>query len=340
MNNSFMPSIFKKLDECDNILLSGCGGGYDIFCALPLYFYLKNLGKKVSLASLSFTDFDNIDKNSVKMVGDYCYIINKSIKFNKSRLEESSDVFSPEYYLSTWFDKVEHQDVGIYSFPLIGPKLLKSAYQDLWDEIRYDCVILVDGGTDSLIQGDESGIGTFIEDLSSILSIGQLNIRKIKHRILISLGFGIDAYHGVKHYDILSNISDLIKSDGFLGCFTLEKDMQVVKKYISAIEFANKSNPQCESIVQNSILSALYGKFGNYPVTENIKGNRLFINPLMSQIWCFDVSIVCDSLKVTPTMSIMEDMKEMEVLLAQQRDNKFGYSSKRLKIRPARNIPI
>ena len=38
-----------------SIILSGCGGGYDIFCSLPLYFKYKSEKQNVILVSLSFT---------------------------------------------------------------------------------------------------------------------------------------------------------------------------------------------------------------------------------------------------------------------------------------------
>lgn len=39
-----------------------------------------------------------------------------------------------------------------------------------------DCVILVDGGTDSLMRGDEVELGTPTEDMSSIAAIHQLKV--------------------------------------------------------------------------------------------------------------------------------------------------------------------
>ncbi|KAA3639268.1 MAG: hypothetical protein DWQ02_03995 [Bacteroidetes bacterium] len=47
--------IFEALKDSQSILLAGAGGGFDIFCGIPLYFNLKQQGKKVTLANLSFT---------------------------------------------------------------------------------------------------------------------------------------------------------------------------------------------------------------------------------------------------------------------------------------------
>jgi hypothetical protein len=37
-----------------NIILAGCGGGYDVFCTIPLFY--KNIKKNKIIVSLSFTD--------------------------------------------------------------------------------------------------------------------------------------------------------------------------------------------------------------------------------------------------------------------------------------------
>ncbi len=50
----------------------------------------------------------------------------------------------------------------------------------------------VDGGTDSLMRGDESGLGDPIEDACSILAASKL--RTLRHKFLISIGFGADRY--------------------------------------------------------------------------------------------------------------------------------------------------
>ena len=54
MNFATLP-LLSALDTSQTILLAGAGGGFDVFCGLPLYFSLKTLGKEVHLANLSFS---------------------------------------------------------------------------------------------------------------------------------------------------------------------------------------------------------------------------------------------------------------------------------------------
>lgn len=44
--------ILNQLSNCKNLLIAGMGGGYDIFCGLPIYFELRRLGIKAHLANL------------------------------------------------------------------------------------------------------------------------------------------------------------------------------------------------------------------------------------------------------------------------------------------------
>ena len=48
--------ILEQVSGSQNILIAGMGGGFDIFCGLPLYFELQGLGYEIHLASFSFSD--------------------------------------------------------------------------------------------------------------------------------------------------------------------------------------------------------------------------------------------------------------------------------------------
>ena len=51
----FDSPLGVALAPARRILLVGAGGGFDIFCGLPLFFALRAQGKEVQLANLSFT---------------------------------------------------------------------------------------------------------------------------------------------------------------------------------------------------------------------------------------------------------------------------------------------
>ncbi|HEY9297847.1 MAG TPA: DUF1152 domain-containing protein, partial [Phormidium sp.] len=200
MQLSNLP-FFSELEQSKTILLAGAGGGFDIFCGLPLYFSLRALGKTVYLANLSFS-----------------YLPEGEVRLSPSLLKVTADTprprdYFPEQHLANWF-RQQGQETPIYCFERTGFKPLLASYQALVETLSLDTIVLVDGGTDSLMRGDEIGLGTPHEDVTSIAAVNEL---AIKTKLLVCLGFGIDRYHGVCHAHVLEGVAELIASGGFLG---------------------------------------------------------------------------------------------------------------------------
>lgn len=270
MQLSTLP-FFVELEQSKTLLLAGAGGGFDIFCGLPLYFSLRAAGKTVYLANLSFS-----------------YLPDSETRLSPDLLKVTADTprprnYFPEQHLSTWF-RQQGQEVPIYCFERTGFKPLLASYQTLVDTLALDAIVLVDGGTDSLMRGDEVGLGTPHEDITSIAVVNELTVAT---KLLVCLGFGIDRYHGVCHAHVLAGVAELIASGGFLGTFSLLQEMPEVQQYRQASEFVFQAMPEQISIVTSSILLALAGHYGDYHTTARTQGSKLWINPLMSLYWCF-----------------------------------------------------
>lgn len=45
--------IIDQLASCESLLIAGMGGGFDLFCGLPIYFELRHRGKEARLASFT-----------------------------------------------------------------------------------------------------------------------------------------------------------------------------------------------------------------------------------------------------------------------------------------------
>jgi hypothetical protein len=168
---------------------------------------------------------------------------------------------------------------------------LLNSYQTLVKKLDLDAVVLVDGGTDSLMRGDEAGLGTPYEDIASIGAVNQL---EIPTKLLVCLGFGVDSFHGVSHGQVLEAIADLTQAGGFLGVWSLLQEMPEVQLYKQATLAVFEQMPNHPSIVSASVISALEGHFGDYHATERTHGSQLFINPLMTLYWCFRLKAVAD----------------------------------------------
>jgi hypothetical protein len=73
---------------------------------------------------------------------------------------------------------------------------LRAAYRALIGHLGgVDAIVLVDGGTDILMRGDENGLGTPEEDMASLGAVNGLT--EVPQRLVACIGFGVDSYHGL-----------------------------------------------------------------------------------------------------------------------------------------------
>ena len=109
-----------------------------------------------------------------------------------------------------------------------GFKALKAGYEKPVKEHGIDTIILLDGGVDSLMRGDEEGCGSVFQDT---LSLGVVDSLDVPTKILACVGFGTETEEGVCHYRALENIAALTKDGGFLGACALTENMDAFKYY-------------------------------------------------------------------------------------------------------------
>jgi hypothetical protein len=312
--------LFQELKDCKTVLLAGAGGGFDIYAGIPLYYALKKMGIKVVIGNYSFTWLRD---TTAKPISPHCYEIQP---FN---IDTSGRNYFPELYLKKWF-MGQGEDVDIYAFDRVGVEPLNKIYKTLHRMYVFDAVILIDGGTDSLMFGDEEGLGTPQEDITSMSAAYKSSISK---KYLVCIGFGVDHFHGVSHYHFLENVAVLAKEGGFLGVFSALKEMPEVQLYLSAIEYANSQMQGSESIVSNSIKSAIEGEYGNHQTIKRTESSELWINPLMSMYWCFNLKEVMKKNLYHHLIKDTNSIGELNNILS-----KFRTSLE--KIREKKQIPI
>ena len=297
------PRIFDVLAPAQTVLIAGCGGGYDVLSGLPLYFALHGQGKKVLLANLSFTSL--CSKTTAKKYCDMCVKVTHDIPVNLDR-----DSYFPEYYLSQWFWSKFQEDVPVYAFGReTGVHQLSAAYNKICTDNKVDAIVLVDGGTDSLMFGYEEKMGTPVEDQTSIVAVN--SVTSVPTKLLTCIGFGVDTFHGVSHGLFLENVATLEKSGGYLGCFSVSRHSIEGQLYLEGYQAVAKSMQP--SIVSASITDAMLGHFGNHHSTPRTGSSKLFINPLMPICWSFELDKLVAEIpyadKLLKTKSAAEVMK-------------------------------
>jgi len=292
--------IFDKVSPCQNLLIAGMGGGFDIFCGLPIYFELFDKIPYIHLANLTFSNviFSQITNLKNRIILSDTLV---GITANTENLQ----IYFPEFYLSQYFQEKLNQKITIWCFKITGVNPLLKNYQILINHLGIDGILLIDGGVDSLILGDEKEKGTFIEDLISLAAVAQLH--DISTRLIGSLGFG--AERDITYPHILENIAHFTKENAFLGTCSLVKTMDVYQKYKEIVLFTQQQKGQDSSVINSSIISSVEGEYGDYHLTSKTKGSELFISPLMSIYWFFELTklaefnLYLDSIKETETMN-------------------------------------
>jgi hypothetical protein len=113
--------------------------------------------------------------------------------------------FLPESYLAQWFKEQRGEDVTVWMLADVGALALTEAYRRLVEHLKLDAIIIVDGGVDSLMRGDEEGAGSLLEDTLSLIAViyigfvalVQADMKKliayssISHMGFVTLGFFI-----------------------------------------------------------------------------------------------------------------------------------------------------
>ena len=187
-------------------------------------------------------------------------------------------------HLSAWLTE-RYGETPVFAIEPSGARRVSAAYEWLANTLQPDSLVLVDGGTDSLMRGDEAGLATPEGDAVSLLATDAL--KGVSQKLLVCLGFGIDAHGGVCHAHFLENLAALSRDDAYLGAWSLVHGSEEFQLYREACDFTFARLPQQPSIVNTSIIAAVDGRFGDVHPTKRTEGSTLFINPLMGLYWSF-----------------------------------------------------
>ena len=291
----------ENLDEVETVLLAGAGGGFDVYHAIPLYFRLVEMGKKVVFCNYSFASLASMKSDSFTAS---CVRVHADSSHSAS--------YAPEYTMCRWFREVHQQEVSIYAYRGVGVVPVKAVFNKLKKKLGVDAVVIVDGGTDSLMRGDEFSLATPAEDMTSIVAAYFSNI---DHCYLMCIGFGVDTYHGVSHAQYLESVAALSQTSDFLGVSSLLPQSVEFAEYSSLINYANDRLLGNESIVANSIESAAAGKYGDVNLGKRTQGSKLWINPLMAICWGFRLNGVIERSLYAKRLEDTEKLSDVEFVI-------------------------
>lgn len=281
---------FERLREARCVLLLGAGGGYDILGAVPLFAALRALDKRVHLGGVSFTSLDSLPGCRADSA--------HSCLFSVTGESAVSDRYCPEAWLARWLSARGHPD-PVWALAKVGVRPLRAALAELVQRLAVDAVVLVDGGVDILLRGDETSIGTPAEDLASLCAIAGL---KTATRLIMCLGFGAEMRDGIPHAQVLERVAGLQTTGGYLGAASLQPQTGPGAAYLDALAFvADGQRGQRGSHVQSTVRASMSGEFGaTSPDT--------WVSPLAALCWFFSVPEVAASHLFLPQLEETETM--------------------------------
>lgn len=212
-------------------LVLGIGGGYDLYTALPWYLSLTPEQQSLCvLANYSFAE--DLHQNS-----QYIVPIDSSV----TRTEKNKSYF-PEHDLAKFLNST------VYAIRLIPCPLLINELKTFTQTHQIKQIYMFDGGTDSILFGDETLWGSPLEDSQTVLACYKLDL---PCRLFVS-ALNIDdcdTQGYLRHW----------KSSNNSNKFKLGPELKGWDQYVRIVQ-----SLEYPSIIQESIIAAGQGHRGEY----------------------------------------------------------------------------
>jgi hypothetical protein len=292
-----LPHYFLDdvVETCKNVLVLGMGGGFDIYHGIPIVHTLENLGINCHLANVTFTKTN--DEYISNFLDEKDYGLHKTNE-HLDVLQDGS--YFPEGYLAAATNK----PVWLFSRSGLNPFIRN--LKTLIKQENIDGILLVDGGIDSLMKGDELLCGTIAEDTVTLAAAIELNNQVPSW--LVCIGLGCEIEEGLTVQAGLKRIANLSLVHSFLGSCALVLGSDEGQIYRHCVEMSNVRNSK-KSHIANRVIQSMDGIYGQEDeIQDTIMRNpqRAFIDPLMSIYWFFDTHQVARQNKLIPLLKDTE----------------------------------
>jgi len=226
--------------------------------------------------------------------------------------DASQDRYCPEAWLSHWLAKEQGYHEPVRLLRKSGVKPLLACYHHLVKSLAIDTIILIDGGIDSVLRGDETSIGTPTEDLASLCAV--FNVEG-PEKYLACLGMTAELRDGICHAQFLARVAELSTRQAFLGCQSISLLDKNGRHYAEAVDhiFRNQQGQRL-SHIQEVILAALRGESG-------ARGPDTWLSPLLPMYWYFDLPTVASTHLFLSALGGTETALEVSLLIDGLRKN-------------------
>lgn len=278
--------------EVRTVMIAGCGGGFDFVHGMLLVPELARLGKTIVIGSYSFGAPEQIGGEAPVVFDDEGVIARRVT----ARSVPDPD-YGPEVHVASFLDErlpasAPHAVYAYYARDFTVPRLTR-LYTQLVRDHAVDLVIVVDGGSDSLMRGDEEGLGDPIEDCVSVTTVAGLGVESL----LLTVGLGADRFNHVSDAASLRAVAELTAAGGFLGAVALAPDDPAFRFYRDCLDHI-EARQEFRSVLAGAIVTAGEGHYGRETVPPRLASRvgpgELYLWPLMPVIWGFEPARVVE----------------------------------------------
>lgn len=280
------------------VLVVGAGGGFDVLCGLPLALHLAARGHGVVLANLTFTQGSVLAGTEEIAPG----------VFAVGPAPASPAVYFPERHLVDWYRDRGREVPPCYAVRNDGFPSVAAAYRTLVARHAIDLLLLVDGGVDALLRGDEYRLGTPVWDAISLAAALEV---EVPDRVLACLGFGAERWDGIAHAEALEAFARLAGAGALLGVSCLLAQTPEGHAYMDALRYVHaRQGPTRTSIVNGTVLAALRGEFGERPVDARTETTPIWVSPLAQLFWFAALEAVAQAKLYLPALRATRTLEE------------------------------
>lgn len=270
--------IDRALAGAHRVLIAGCGGGYDVFTGIPIALGLLESGREVVLANLSFAYLDGLDGLEREPGIPNLHRVPPAAATERA--------YCPEAWLARWFADEVGRPIPVWALDKTGVEPLRRAYARLVERHAIDAIVVVDGGVDALLRGDESALGTPAEDLATLAAIRGL---PPAIKILAGVALGAEVRDGICHAQVFERFGELSRRGAFLGSASWTSQIAAVERYCAAVEYAfHHQREQRQSHINRVLVAAIRGEAGE-------RGPHVWLSPLLAVQWFFALEEVAAS---------------------------------------------
>jgi hypothetical protein len=272
---SFLPVWLQRLSNpsCQTVLFFGCGGGFDFTLSLLFIPDLLAAKKKVVILSNSFTDIRSCYK--------YCpkYFIDPATKADVRTIGvrgmQGGDLYMPEQAVVEFLgERFPDAPIPVYANNVhkMSPAGIRETLSRLIAEHSVDVVVTIDGGTDSIMRGDEQDYATIAEDFVSLSILEHLRVStpRLQSTMLFVLGFGADRFHGASDASSMRAVAELTRMGGFCGATSINQKSPGFEAYADFLmyyrrRYSSEGSSSIQTIVGSFVAAGTIGQYGPYP---------------------------------------------------------------------------